>query len=228
MSRTPRWYASLRSPYSWLALERGIASRSPLLEAATMHIFFEPGAEIKQFLDERAITFHYTPMSRAKHLYILRDVRRLASRLGVAITWPDDSAANWEITAAACAGVLAQDQARGKQLVLELSRARWTRGADLNNAEQVATLLNDGGFPRDLATLHSRPEGRQLLVSVAERMDEDGVFGVPFFRVGRESFWGLERLEEAEKHHCSSSAPWESDGSVLGRGFDDDHAGGCG
>lgn len=69
-----------------------------------------------------------------------------------------------------------------------------------------------------------------LVLRSMAQMDNDGVFGVPFFRVGSESFWGLDRLASAEAAFVNSSSVSVRRSPTVSAtvGFDDDHAGGCG
>lgn len=226
MTALSRWYASIRSPYSWLALEKASAGNSELLKASQMGVFLEPLQETSSAMAERGIAFHYTPMSRAKHFYILRDVARLAQELELSITWPDDRDANWEVSAAACISVLQDDQARGKELVLALSRARWTKNAQMASPDVVGAILLEQGLPKELANLHETEAGKGLLLGAMAQLDSDAVFGVPYFRVGRQPFWGVDRLAAAERAFADSeSAQLLKDPQF---GFDDDHTGGCG
>ncbi|CAM3011418.1 DsbA family protein [Actinomyces slackii] len=227
------WYASIRSPYSWLALERAAQDGcSRLLDVSTMRMFFEPQKGTQERLEADGVRFHYTPMSKAKHLYILRDVRRLALKHGIErITWPIDTAVNWEISTVLCQQVLDEDQKMGKRLVMAISRARWTKGLDVGSESELMSVLESvGSHPR--ATDSTR---HNVLDMVATRMDKDGVFGVPLFKVGREPFWGYDRLDDAEacyRERCQEAQPRSlGDRSTEPTSHDvsaEGHAGGCG
>ena len=197
-----------------------------LLRDSEMRVFFEPNEPA----GPRSATFHYTPMSRTKHLYILRDVARLGQERGLTLTWPSDRNPCWEISAFALAHVLAQDQASGKRLALELSEARWLRGADVHLEETVEECLDRCNLDRDLASLHRSNDGEHLGRSILAQLDNDGVFGVPFMIVGRATFWGIDRIASASRAHYLSSSPAipsapHDDGSDAPI---DDQPGGCG
>lgn len=226
----PRWYVSVRSPYSWLALHDAQTTRSALLEACSMRVFFEPESHGEELVDSRSPRFHYTPMSRAKHLYILRDVQRLARDRGLTVTWPRDSLPQWEISSLALAQVLRQDQGAGKRLAYEIAAARWTQGADVHDESVIRSCLLKCGLDGDLAMMYRSKHASELTSSVLSSLDSDGVFGVPMLVIGREPFWGIDRLDAAAREllrRCDMASrpqPADPGGAVP----IDDQPGGCG
>lgn len=226
----PRWYVSVRSPYSWLALHDARVAGSDLLRESEMRVFFEPDESSGAVVGERSPRFHYTPMSRVKHLYILRDVARLSRARGLDVTWPRDPHPRWQVSAVALAAALIEDQSAGKRLAAELADARWLRGQDVHLEETVAACLERCDLDLDLARLHLSDRGDALRRSVLAGLDEDGVFGVPFIVVGREPFWGMDRLESAVRAHSgrkADAADSVSDDRAVIVPVDD-HPGGCG
>lgn len=232
-----RWYASIRSPYSWLALH-DTATRCPqLLDRAELRVFFEPDDARHGPAAERAARFHYTPMSRVKHRYILRDVARLAADRGLRVTWPVDTNAQWEVSAIALAATLRADQQLGKRLAYALSTARWQHGVDVHEETQVAEVLRTCDLDPALAVLHATDEGSELGRTLLTELDRDGVFGVPLVIVGLEPFWGIDRLTAAAAAAGLTGSPSidpdgdpgpKPQGTESGEDAADDHAGGCG
>ncbi len=206
-ARPSRWYVSVRSPYSWLALRDADGYGSQLLADSEMRVFFEPTGDLAGNVTEKSAVFHYTPMSRAKHLYILRDVARLARQRELTVTWPVDENPAWEVSAVALAQVLAESQADGKRLALALANARWLEGRNVHEESTVAECLTSLGLDGGLASLHRTDKGLELGRSMLKQLDRDGVFGVPYLVVGREPYWGLERLSPAEEAHASTTTP---------------------
>lgn len=227
------WYASLRSPYSWLALEQARRHNLSLYDTATMRVFYEPSDVSLARMSAAGTSFHYTAMSKAKHLYILRDVRRLAAALGTTITWPIDTDVDWEPSAALCQAVLNDNQIVGKELVLAISRARWTEALDISNLKELKRIAGEVGAEK-IETL-ADIEQSDLLQQMAMDMDYDGVFGVPYFKIGREPFWGVDRLFDAEAYLKSlkgqQACKHPSYTEAQSTNFDtsaEGHAGGCG
>src|SRR5207248_235568 len=81
-SRPPRFYFSFRSPYSWLAA-RVIGGPGTDRHGISYIPFWEPDEITLRDLRALGGEFLYTPMTKAKHLYILEDIRRLATSAGV-------------------------------------------------------------------------------------------------------------------------------------------------
>ncbi|MEU3499590.1 2-hydroxychromene-2-carboxylate isomerase [Streptomyces hundungensis] len=231
--KTPRFYFSLRSPYSWLA-HRDLMARHPEVAAAVeWRPFFEPDATSERLLTEAGGTFPYTAMSRAKHLYVLQDVNRLAKSRAIALSWPVDRDPVWEIPHLAY--LVARREGRGPQYVAAAYRARWEEGRDICDRRVVADIGAQLGLdPAELAGASDDPALRAEGVRVLLDVCADGVFGVPFFVHGFTRFWGLDRLPDfvrhLREHELTAPALPQPVGAVgLGRrAVDDGHAGGCG
>src|SRR5262245_62169356 len=94
-TKRPRFYFSFRSPYSWMAarlLEERLDPRPYGIEYIP---FWEPDEHTLSLLRSRGSDFLYTPMSRQKHLYILQDIKRIATGLGYSMAWPRDRGNLW-------------------------------------------------------------------------------------------------------------------------------------
>ncbi len=232
-TNSPRWYFSLRSPYSWIAGHL-LRDRYPdLLARLEYRPFWEPDARSTAMLTALGGDFPYTAMSKAKHLYILRDVRRLACGLGLPLVWPVDRDPVWEIPHLAY--FAAADAGRGPEFVTRASELRWEHGRNICDPATMGDLAVDLGLPPERFANAAddedyRARGARALLDV----DRDGVFGVPFFVHGREKFWGVDRLGLFATGAEAGKAPPETDvpvpASTLegGAGPDRGHAGGCG
>lgn len=193
------FYFSLRSPYSWLALH-DLGTRYPdMLAQLELRPFWEPDVENGARLAESGHAFHYVPMSKGKHLYILSDVKRLAEKRGLHIVWPLDRSPHWEIPH--LAWFVAQQHGRGLEYVEMVSRFRWEQGKDICSAavlQEVASMLSLEGT--GMANAWEQPEIKSMGLEALTRCVLDGVFGVPFFRIGRHRYWGIDRLEDFAAH----------------------------
>src|ERR1700722_19692507 len=83
MKRGPRVYFSFRSPYTWMALHRLMDAVPDAHDVLEFIPFWEPDPDTEKALAERDAAFHYAEISKAKHLYILHDTKRLASKVGL-------------------------------------------------------------------------------------------------------------------------------------------------
>ncbi|AKJ30090.1 2-hydroxychromene-2-carboxylate isomerase [Caldimonas brevitalea] len=235
MSRRPRFYFSFRSPYSWLAYHDLRTEHPQVLRELEWRPFWEPDVQSERMLTELGGRFIYAPMSKEKHLYLLRDVRRLAQRRGLTITWPLDDAPWWEV--AHLAYFAAVDAGQGPAFVERVYRARWQEGRNISDPDTIAELAESVGVPGDAARsavdrTEMRERGAQALLAI----DRDGVFGVPFFIDRSQRFWGIDRLNDflaSLGGNTTSGAALLTDASPASathdrRTADHGHAGGCG
>lgn len=236
MKRRPRVYFSLRSPFSWFAM-RQLEERLPEADQLFDFVpFFEPDADFKRELEERGAEFHYVPMSKAKHLYILQDTKRLAQRYGYPMVWPIDVDPWWVLPH--LAWLKARRLGVHREYYRAVMQARWERGEDICETDVLHRILTDAGLQADtLVAAPSDPEIREEGLQALVQVYEDDIFGVPYFKLGFHRFWGLDRLDDflaaldATRQRQAVTIPQEgipaaviaSVGSV-----DHDTAGGCG
>ncbi|MFG3283174.1 2-hydroxychromene-2-carboxylate isomerase [Streptomyces sp. NPDC048111] len=232
--RTPTFYFSLRSPYSWLA-HRDLTREHPdIADAVRWRPFFEPDELSTRLLTEAGGSFPYTAMSRAKHLYVLQDVGRIAKSRGIALRWPVDRDPVWEVPH--LAHLVAERAGLGRAYVAAVYRARWEQGRDICDRAVIGGIGAELGLdPAELANACDDPELRAEGVRLLLDVDTDGVFGVPFFVHGFNRFWGLDRLPAFVAHLRERGLPAAAlprpVGAAVGLGpgsVDDGHAGGCG
>lgn len=238
MTRAPKepvFYFSLRSPYSWLAHQDLLARYPDVAERARWEPFWEPDPGWQRMLTEAGGRFHYVDMSKAKALYILQDVRRLARERGLAVSWPLDTAPRWEV--AHLAFLRARREGMGAPFVAAAYRARWEDGRDISDPAVIGEVAAALGLdPAAHAGAAQDPELRPEALAALLALDRDGVFGVPFFTLGRDRFWGLDRLPAfVAAVRAATLRAQPADEIVapeepvrIAPGGDAGHAGGCG
>lgn len=193
--RGPRWYFSFRSPYSWMAYRDLMKHYPDVAELIEWLPFWEPDQQAIEELDRDKVRLPYVPMSKEKHLYILQDVRRLARARNLEMVWPVDPAPRWEVSH--LAWVAAEQLGAGPGFVAATYRRRWELGEDISDPATMASIGEEIGVdPRALAEAHQDPEIRRKGMSALNSLYRDGVFGVPFFIVRFEKYWGVDRLPD--------------------------------
>lgn len=225
---SPRFYFSLRSPYSWLAY-RDLLDRHAALAGRLEWIpFWEPDGHSLRLLAEAGGRFLYTPMSKAKHLYALQDVRRLAAERGLRPAWPVDREPWWEVPHLAY--LVARRHGRGPEFIAGAYRARWEEGRDICDPRTIAGLAGELGLDEgELTGAVDDPRIREEGVRALLRIHRDGVFGVPFFVNRFDKYWGVDRLQAfADSVRAGAGAPPPTVSTVGAASVDDGHAGGCG
>ncbi|WP_327258013.1 2-hydroxychromene-2-carboxylate isomerase [Streptomyces sp. NBC_01244] len=233
--RPPRFYFSLRSPYSWLAYRELLDRHRELAGRIEWVPFFEPDELSLKMLRAAGGEFPYTAMSAAKHRYILQDVRRLAAERGLEFGWPVDREPVWEVPHL---GYLAAARhGKGPEYIALAARARWQDGLDVCDPGVVAGFGAELGIdPDELSGAARDPELREAGVRALLDVDRDGVFGVPFFTDHFDKYWGLDRLpafvsaltRRFAAEPAPAPEPAQSPRAPHGPSFDDGHAGGCG
>lgn len=234
-TKPPRFYFSLRSPYSWLFYRDLLKQYPDVAEQLEWIPFWEPDELSTRLLTEAGGDFAYADMSKAKHLYVLQDVRRLVAERGLAVSWPIDREPWWEVPHLAY--LVARRAGQGRAFIEEAYRLRWEQGRDICDPATVAELAATIGLdPAPLVAAPQDPsvraEGVQALLSAYR----DGVFGVPFLIDRFERYWGLDRLPvfvadqaaKADRKPKGSMDSGEVAGVRLSAGSDAGHAGGCG
>ncbi|MEU5540119.1 DsbA family protein [Streptomyces sp. NPDC020362] len=191
--RGPRWYFSFRSPYSWMAYRDLVDHHPDVADRIEWLPFWEPDQPALDELERDNVTLPYVPMSKEKHLYILQDVRRLARARGLEMVWPVDPAPRWEVSHLAY--LAAERLGAGRAFIAETYRARWERGEDISDPGTMARIGRDIGVDAFvLEHAHDDPNIRETGLRALNSLHRDGVFGVPFFIVGFDKYWGVDRL----------------------------------
>jgi 2-hydroxychromene-2-carboxylate isomerase len=231
MSGAARLYFSFRSPFSWLFIERLRRVAPQVLGEVELIPYWEPDARTEAALAELDAHIGYTPMSKAKHLYILQDTKRIAASLGVRMRWPVDTAPWWE--PAHLGWLRARSLGVGGEFYDALVRARWERGEDISQPEIVAAAAEAAGLDgAAIAGAADEPGVRAEGAACLRRAYEDDIFGVPYVLAGWQRFWGYDRLDafleaRAARPAPAGPAPPASLQAAVGA-YDSDTAGGCG
>lgn len=193
--KPPRVYFSLRSPFSWMALRRLQEELPEAVDHMEFLPFWDPDPDTLAAVRARDADFHYVQMSKAKHYYILHDTKRLAARFGYTLAWPIDVDPWWELPNHAW--LRARREGLGLPFYRTLTEARWERGEDICDRDVVARAAEQAGFdPVAALTAHEDASIREEGIDALVAGYNDDIFGVPYFRVGRHRFWGLDRFDD--------------------------------
>lgn len=135
----------------------------------------------------------------SRKAYRLQDLRRTAAKLGL----PIELAPSYFPTnpAPACYAIIAAQKAGGDTggLVRGFARAVWVENRNIADDEVIRDILARHGFDPALAD-KGLFTGAETYERNLEEAVAAGVFGVPFFIVEGEKFWGQDRLEDLDLH----------------------------
>lgn len=194
MIRRPRLYFSLRSPYSWLTIRRLRRELSDVDSLLDVYPYWDPDERTSRGLTASGGEFHYVQMSRAKHLYMLMDTKRLAQREGLAMAWPVDVDPWWELPH--LAWLRARRAGLGWPLYDALTEARWGRGENICEPDVLSAAAERAGFDPALALGAAEdPQIRAEGVDCLYQAYLDDIFGIPYLKWGRHRFWGFDRVD---------------------------------
>jgi 2-hydroxychromene-2-carboxylate isomerase len=88
---------------------------------------------------------------------------------------------------------------QGVKLVQAFPRAVWAEGRNIAEDDVVRDILTAHGFDPAIANKHMLMAAETYMANLEEAVAR-GVFGVPFYIVGDERFWGQDRLEDLDLH----------------------------
>jgi 2-hydroxychromene-2-carboxylate isomerase len=180
------FFPSLRSPYSYLAMER-------VFELPTRH---PVELRIRPVLP---MVMRGLPVPLAKRLYILRDAKREADRLGVPFGHVCDPVGA-PIERAFGLYRCACEAGRAPEYLLACGRAVWAEAVDLGTDEGLRRVVERAGLSWAAAERRRDDVGwRAELEANRVAMLAAGLWGVPSFRLaggGQPDFctWGQDRI----------------------------------
>lgn len=175
------------SPYAWLA-----ARQLPRFKDTGAQFVFKP-ILFAALLDANA---QRGPAEiPSKRAYIMRDVARIAARLGFPFEGPPSHPFNPLRALRMCTAV--EHAVDRERLALALMNAAWSSGKDITDETTLGDVASNCQL--DAAALLVRsvaPEIKQRLVDATQSALTAGIFGVPTFRYETELFWGCDRLDD--------------------------------
>jgi len=181
-----RFFCSLRSPYTYLAVPRvrALADR------------FDARLELSFVLP---MVMRGLPVPREKRLYILLDAKREADALGMPFGRIVDPVGRPTERGLA---VLHRAVAvgRGADFLESFMRGVWAEGVDAGSDRGLHTLARRAGLDDAfVAAALADPSWRELALANRDEMLRLGLWGVPSFQVdARPAHWGQDRLWRVE------------------------------
>lgn len=180
------------STYSYVAAER----IEDLARSNGVEVRWRPfllGPIFTQQLGIKTSPFNVFPV---RGRYMWRDVERLCQKFG--IQWRQPSGFPRNGLLAARVACVAPDAPWGPAFHRAVFRANFVEDRDIADPALIRELLDRAG--QDGAAIVARagePAVKQALYERGADAERAGIFGAPSFIVGRELFFGQDRLEDA-------------------------------
>jgi 2-hydroxychromene-2-carboxylate isomerase len=141
----------------------------------------------------------------AKAAYMWRDIERRAAVYGIPASLPAPYPAKQSIEANLVATV-GMRQGWGIDFVRAAYRRWFQLGQETGSEPNVSESLRDiGQEPQSVLALANAADTKNALMGETDVARDLGIFGSPTFAIGRELFWGDDRLQDAiswYKHGC--------------------------
>lgn len=200
------FYFDPTSPYAYLA-------STQIDELAARHgrtVDWRPmlvGVAIMQVMGLKPL-----PQTPLKGPYSRQDKHRLAKLLGVPLRERDANAGPMSSPVQALRAFLwikQRDSALAVAFAKRLAAGAWVHGQDID--EKIASALAEE-LGIDAAELAQGIKGEDVKAALRDEVDlalSRGVFGVPFFFIDDEPFWGVDRLWMME--HWLRHGRWDHD-----------------
>jgi 2-hydroxychromene-2-carboxylate isomerase len=131
-----------------------------------------------------------------KSAYMWRDIERRAAMYGIPMKLPVPYPAKQSVVANLVATVGTRES-WGADFVRAAYRRWFQRGEETGSEPNVSESLHDiGQEPKRVLALANSENTKATLTAETDAARELGIFGSPTFTVGRELFWGDDRLAD--------------------------------
>lgn len=193
MTKSVEFYFDLGSPASYLAY-----TQLPKICAETnSELIYIPmllGGVFKA-------TGNASPaMIPAKGRYMFEDLDRYAKRYGVPLRFNPHFPINTLMLMRAVTGIQLRQPERFQAFIDCLFTALWVEGRSLDEPETVAAVLSDHGFDQlEVLALSNDESVKAVLKDNTETAVKRGVFGAPSMFIGKQLFFGQDRLDFVEE-----------------------------
>ncbi len=132
----------------------------------------------------------------AKGRWMFDDMKRWAKRYGVPFEMNPGFPVNTLPLMRGAAGLQMKRPQDFERYVKAMFDAMWVKPKNLNEPAEVGAALKAAGFdPKELLELTGQQDVKDRLKANTDEAVARGVFGAPTFFVGKDMFWGQDRLE---------------------------------
>ena len=192
----PEFWFSPTSPYSYLSIMRIVE----LSKQAGVEWKWQPVGLPPIF---KALGWKVNPYAdfQVKQDYMWLDVARLAKLYGLPFVRPKHYPQN--PLPAIKVALVACDQGWGVDFAIAATHTNFGEGHDLSEASNIEKVVAGMGKTLDVGQIISDPAMDRRMEAIAKEALKRKLFGAPTFFVGREMFWGNDRLEHAIAYAAS-------------------------
>lgn len=136
-----------------------------------------------------------------KSRYIMMDAGRSARIAGYAMAAPAVFPVDAKLARLAFYAISATDKELAKKFADGVFDKYWAKSEEITDAAHLKDLTDRLGI--DAAILDSAltdPAAKAAMIASTEAAVESGAFGMPWFKVGDQVFWGADRVSHIDKY----------------------------
>ena len=187
---TIEFWLEYASTYSYLS----VARIGKLADEKGFQINWQP-FWLYPVREQQALPAPFPDGSRREQ-YMWRDLERRAKALGLPYRKPEVYPFN-SVNVGRVALVAARE-GWCREFTEAAFKLHWTQGVLMGTPENMKAALESAKQdPVRVMELATAPENKEAFKQQTNRALERGIFGAPSFLVGKELFWGDDRLEDA-------------------------------
>lgn len=196
MGKTVEYFVAPQSPWTWLGHERFVA----IARQQGPQVLLKPADVNKVFAATGGVPVAQRPPAR--QAYRLAELARWSKHLGRALNLhPAFFPVNGEPGSRLLIAALhAAGTEKALALLGALGRACWSEEKNIADADTLVAIANGVGL--DGVQLLERSASDAVSAELARNTEEAiaaNVFGVPWYRIDGEGFWGQDRLDFVER-----------------------------
>lgn len=139
--------------------------------------------------------------------YQARDSARFAELYGLPLTRPAVHPIDAKLARLAFYRLSVKDEELGKRFVKAAFDKFWGRGEDITTADQLSSVMSEiGESDAELAAALEDQNAKKAVIENTQAAVDSGAFGMPWFKVGDEVFWGADRIPHIDLYLASKAA----------------------
>ncbi len=197
------------SPYAWLAsTQLGRISNATGLPLVARPILFAGLLNAHGHTGPAEIP--------AKRNYLFRDVLRRAQAYNLAVQCPPNHPFNPLLALRICTAIV--EDSRRLELSCAIMNAAWGEGLDITDPQVVGRVVEACELDKEWAIgMAADKRIKQALIDNTAQAVEQGIFGVPNFRVAQQNFWGEDRIDDLLRFCSGQTIDEEKLARILAR-----------
>lgn len=136
-----------------------------------------------------------------KSQYILMDAGRSAKLAGLPMASPAVFPVDAKLARLAFYAISEVDVALGKKFAEAVFEKFWAKSEEVTDASDLEDIAKDLGI--DFSLIEGslvNADAKAAMIASTEAAVESGAFGMPWFRIGSQVFWGADRIPHIDQY----------------------------